>query len=390
MVRCMFRYKSMIRDPIYGFIDLTETERQLLETVPMQRLRLMKQCPSAEFVYPGATHSRFAHSLGVMHIATKFASNLDLKDEKIQLVRLAGLLHDVGHGPFGHAFEDAIGWNYLEKAEEIFRKSDIKFVLDDYDIDPKVLADLINGRTRERYLGELLNGPVDADKLDYLLRDSYFTGISYGSVDVDRILTNVKVFEGRLTTTPRALESVESFFFARYQMYNAVYYHRTVRAVEVMLRKSFKYASEIFQPITRDVGEFLKLNDASAIAKILEAKEPLTREMMYAKELAEKVVTRRLYKVALEQRIPRTLPPSLVRDFEEQLLERTQMSSHELAVDYVDYEHLLDLPFTLEEHFSEIVENFLSALHIFRVYCRSDKRDKVREIADRMSRKYIK
>jgi len=378
----------MIRDPIYGFIDLTETERQLLETVPMQRLRLMKQCPSAEFVYPGATHSRFAHSLGVMHIATEFASNMELRDEETQSLRLAGLLHDVGHCPFGHVFEDAIGWNYREKAEEILCKSDVKFVLDDYGIDPKILADLISGRTEERYLGEILNSPVDADKLDYLLRDSYFTGISYGLVDVDHILRNVKAFDGRLTMTQRALKSVENFFFARYQMHNAVYYHRTVRAVEVMLRKSFKYASEIFQPITRDLREFLKLNDVSAIAKILEAKEPLTRETMYARELAEKVFTRKLYKVALERRIPKALPPSLVREFEEQLLERTKLSPHELAVDYVDYEHLIEFPFTLEKHFSKLVENLVRPLHIFRVYCQSDKRDKVSEIAERMSRKY--
>lgn len=247
-------YWSEIRDPVHGYISITELEKEIIDTTYIQRLHNIKQLGGAYLTYPGAVHTRFIHSIGAMHLAGILSRALKKqeiidKDDEAKL-RLAALLHDIGHGPFSHLYEE-VAVKYLGKTHEdlatwIIINSEIKDIISKYGFDYKEISRLCVGRdsTSKQFLNEAIAGPVDVDKLDFLVRDSYFTGVEYGYVDVQRLLNSTTIIDDHLAVDIASISALEAYIIARYEMFKAVYYHRTVRSANLMLIKIMDYAKD--------------------------------------------------------------------------------------------------------------------------------------------------
>lgn len=268
-------YTKYIRDPVFGYIEVTEVEKNIIDTPPVQRLRGIKQLSVTDIAYPGGTHSRFLHALGTMRLAGKIAESLgreiEVSDEEWQLIRLSGLLHDVGHGPFSHSSERVLsthlGLSHEDIGEKVIKESSLADEIDAQGYDPRELADLIFGESKEeRYVKQIIASQFDADKMDFLLRDSYFTGVEYGQIDIQRLIQAMEVIEGDIAINKKALSALETFMIARYEMFLNVYYHHSVRAAEIMLRTAMERAREFLGLTTfDDIEEFLQLDDAHVI-----------------------------------------------------------------------------------------------------------------------------
>ena len=185
-----------VRDSIHDYIDLDELESTLVDTEPYQRLRWIKQLGSANLVYPGANHTRLEHSIGVSHLAKQMASQSDVPKDEIPLVSIAGLLHDLGHSPYSHlADELPFGKDHVEVTQDIINSSQISDILQDKGIDNKEVCNLIKG---DHKYGSLISGDIDADRLDYLMRDSHYTGVKTG-VDTGRLVTKMSMADNELS-----------------------------------------------------------------------------------------------------------------------------------------------------------------------------------------------
>ncbi|MDE2839804.1 MAG: HD domain-containing protein [Chloroflexota bacterium] len=310
-----------IRDPIHGFIELDEWERDIVNHPVFQRLRRIRQLGLTDMVYPGATHSRFEHSLGVMHVATKMFDaivgrrrgflvdtyNYDeegaglAKDRRI--VRLAALLHDVGHAPFSHSGEDLmpeVGKGRRYKHENYSAKLVADLMTDviekhplnqNYDITAQDVADFIEGKPADSLEGKssagrrlfwrnLVSGQLDADRADYLLRDSHHIGVAYGHYDLERLLTTLTAVEDPETGSPTlaieegGLHAAEGLIIARYMMFTQVYFHHTRRIydhhlVEAM-RSLLAQSKGMFpSPIDKEgLEEYLKWDDWRVVGRL--------------------------------------------------------------------------------------------------------------------------
>ena len=242
-----------IFDPIHRFIELDAGEVALLEAPAVQRLRRLRQLGLAYLAFPSAEHSRFTHALGALAIGTRaleaihayspgaFASERDYAEQR-RLLRASLLLHDVGHGPFSHACEAVLGIRHEQRTERILARAEIAQQLAAIDVDAAEVLALITGTsTRYPVLRELVSGPnLDADRMDYLLRDAYFTGVVNGRYDVEQLIASLRVFDhdGRqeLGVDGRGVVALESFVLARYWMFATIYFHHTTRAFERVLR----------------------------------------------------------------------------------------------------------------------------------------------------------
>lgn len=244
-----------IFDPIHHFIELDADEIALLSTASMQRLRRLRQLGLAYLAYPSAEHSRFSHALGALamgdrilealrrHSPEYFESESDFSRQR-RLLRASLLLHDVGHGPFSHACEAVLGVAHEARTPKILAQPDVANALDRLEIAPAEVLDLVVGGPGPRYpvLRELVSGPnLDADRMDYLLRDGYFTGVASGRYDVDQLVSSLRVFEingsPRLGIDGRGGVALESFVLARYMMFATVYFHHTTRMFERVLQE---------------------------------------------------------------------------------------------------------------------------------------------------------
>lgn len=187
---------KFVRDPIYGFIGLTNSEIKLLNSPFLQRLRRIKQLGNTHLVYPTACHSRFEHSLGVLHIANRMAQKLGLGEEQIKIIRYMAILHDIGHGPLSHNFEDILKKINGEKVshEDITKKiiANDEFIGQVLGDNKEKVLDLFD-EENETVSKEIISSNIDADKLDYLRRDSYHIGVTYGVFDLERILHTINL-----------------------------------------------------------------------------------------------------------------------------------------------------------------------------------------------------
>jgi HD superfamily phosphohydrolase len=242
-----------IFDPIHRFIELDAGEVALLEAPAVQRLRRLRQLGLAYLAFPSAEHSRFTHALGALAIGTRalealrtyspgaFDSERDYAEQR-RLLRASLLLHDVGHGPFSHACESVLGIRHEQRTESILAREEIAHQLAAIDVDAREVLALITGTsTRYPVLRELVSGPnLDADRMDYLLRDAYFTGVVNGRYDVEQLIASLRVFDhdgrGELGVDGRGVVALESFVLARYWMFATIYFHHTTRAFERVLR----------------------------------------------------------------------------------------------------------------------------------------------------------
>ena len=271
-------YWGFIKDPIYGYIRLSDVEKTIIDTLAVQRLRRIRQLAGAEYVYPAANHTRFEHVLGAMYLAGVVAENLpvNLSKEERQKVRLAALLHDVGHAPFSHLFEPLLV-KYLNRNHEavstwIIADSALTDVISSLGFDPKELSELAVGklsRTDKPFLNQIISSSFDVDKMDFIVRDSYHTGAGYGSVDVFRLIYTMDVVHGNLAADITALPTLESLILARLESFRAIYFHRACRAVQMMLLKALENAKEDLEILkVKTADEYLEWDDYGIWSKL--------------------------------------------------------------------------------------------------------------------------
>lgn len=338
---------GLIADPIYHYILMTdrvegeETERDVIDTPWVQRLRRIFQLQSARWVYPSAEHTRFQHSLGTMHVAGAFSeklySSLSQVDKEIpsfpyveELLRLAGLLHDVGHGPFCHFFDEQylsrFGTNHEEIGQHIIRgkvspilkrirRSPHGLFEKKEILDSEQVAFLIKRpqkraeRRHPRWLNllqQLFRGIFTFDNIDYVLRDAYMAGVSVGPVDWRRLLYYTSYGREGLILDKRGLDALAMFLNARLYLYSNVYYHRTTRSIDLQLQEIFKETMEILCPFhpLEEIDRYLLLTDWFLMEKVLEWEKSLSsRERRLGKKWAE-VLSRKLkWSSAFEEKL---------------------------------------------------------------------------------------
>lgn len=307
----MIIFEKFIRDPIYGFIGLTHDELRLLDTPVVQRLRRIKQLGNTHLVYPSACHTRLEHSLGVMNVATRMANHLELKEKDIINIRYAALLHDVGHGPMSHVFESALANCGLDISHEDVTR---KIISEDKCIDQilgvkKLEVVSLLDEDNDTVNSKIVSGNVDADKLDYLRRDSHHIGVAYGNFDLERILHTIskKVEKDRsdLTVLEKGKEAIENYRLARYLMYTQVYFHHArviadkmyERAITIAVRDDILSKSQLNIEDDRFLNYYFSLDDYRLFQKIL------SNEKSNAHALITDLDNRRLMKAGYDVNI---------------------------------------------------------------------------------------
>jgi HD superfamily phosphohydrolase len=291
-----------IFDPIHHFIELDDAEVELLNSAPVQRLRRLRQLGLAYLAFPAAEHTRFGHALGALAAGDRVLESLRRHDNEYfvdeadfaaqrRLLRASLLLHDIGHGPFSHACEAVLGVQHEARTRAILALPEIASALERIGIESAEVLELVTGDGAARYpvLRELVSGPnLDADRMDYLLRDSYFTGVVSGRYDADQLIGSLRTFEtgkGRvLGVDGRGVVALETFVLARYTMFSTVYFHHTTRQFERILQTALR---EVWSdPHALDpIEEFLEWDDfrvfealrfsTSSSAKAVRERKPL-------------------------------------------------------------------------------------------------------------------
>ena len=258
---------KLLRDPVHDIISVDPDEAggrlilSLIDTPEFQRLRRIRQLALSFLIYHGAEHSRFSHSMGVYWLAGKMlrqvGQSVSISDEQSVITRCASLLHDLGHGPFSHAIEGVTGERHELRTIGLLTHPDSRVaqVLAEYDpAMPQAVADVISGGdSLPAYLSEIVSSQLDADRLDYILRDGHATGVQIGRFDLARILALLQVHDGHLAIHKGATEAVEGYLLARFHMYKQVYLHRASRAAERMLKSALLRAGRLHQE-GHDVG----------------------------------------------------------------------------------------------------------------------------------------
>ncbi len=233
------------RDPIHGYIKIPQPELDIVNHPLFQRLRNIKQLGLTYYVFHGAEHTRFGHSLGTMDITNSILRVLGIDDNEIKnKISLAALLHDIGHSPLSHALEPCINGGHEEYTKNILRNTSIKDVLMDYGYSLRDIEEIIGyilGHHIKFPLGaQIIHSELDADRLDYLLRDSIFCGVKYGIYDLERLLISLKLHNNHLLVSQKGIYAAEGFILARYHMYVQVYTHKTKCGFEIIAREIFK------------------------------------------------------------------------------------------------------------------------------------------------------
>ncbi|MEL6358072.1 MAG: HD domain-containing protein, partial [Bacteroidota bacterium] len=239
---------KILNDPVYGFVRIPYgTIFELVEHPFFQRLRRIKQVSLTHYVYPGALHTRFHHALGALHLMQQAISSLRAKDVDItpaeaEGVQIAILLHDIGHGPFSHTLENTL----IEVHHEELSLQFMEALNEQFGGKLDLAIKIFKGEHEKPFLSQLVSGQLDMDRMDYLNRDSYFTGVSEGVIGYDRIIKMLNVVNGQLVVEEKGIYSVERFLTSRRIMYWQVYLHKTVLAAEQMLIQVLRRAKELF------------------------------------------------------------------------------------------------------------------------------------------------
>ncbi|PPE06024.1 HD superfamily phosphohydrolase [Williamsoniiplasma lucivorax] len=245
-------YEKVIRDNVHGDIYFNHPIFiEILDTPEMQRLRRILQLGGTSLAYPGATHTRFSHSIGVYHILTLFLESNDLshlssQDKKIVL--LAGLMHDIGHGPFSHSFEKVCLQNHEKYSTEIIKnpQGNIFKILKKHKINPEEVVSIIEGTHPNKILNLLVSSQLDADRLDYLQRDAQNCGVGYATLDIRWIVRHVRIVDHKIVFPKKSIHAIESYLLGRYHMYKQVYDHKCSISFDALLEVWFKRLKDLY------------------------------------------------------------------------------------------------------------------------------------------------
>ncbi|HYJ38292.1 MAG TPA: HD domain-containing protein [Chitinophagaceae bacterium] len=270
----MSSIRKIINDPVYGFITITDPlVFDVINHPFVQRLRRIHQMAFAELVYPGAVHSRLHHALGAYHLMSNALFELrnkgiEISSEEEQGAKIAILLHDVGHGPYSHALENILIENVSHESLSI---SIIQYLNRVFENRLSMALDIFTDKYHKPFLCQLISGQLDVDRMDYLSRDSFFTGVSEGVIGYDRILKMLTVKDGQLMVESKAIYSIEKFLVSRRLMYWQVYLHKTVLSAEKMLVSIVRRAKELLgfgrrlTSTSPDLDVFLTRSDSAAL-----------------------------------------------------------------------------------------------------------------------------
>ncbi|MGM0125080.1 HD protein [Enterococcus sp. AZ194] len=286
--------EKVFRDPVHNYIHVQhQVILDLINSKEVQRLRRIKQLGTSSFTFHGAEHSRFSHSLGVYEITRRicdiFERNYSIErigiggwnDDERLVALCAALLHDVGHGPYSHTFEHIFHTNHEAITVEIItsKETEVYQILNQVEADfPEKVASVITKTYPNPQVVQMISSQIDADRMDYLLRDAYYTGTEYGTFDLTRILRVIRPYEGGIAFAMNGMHAVEDYIVSRYQMYVQVYFHPVSRGMEVVLEHLLNRAHELYQedseifemraqlllPFLKDsftLDEYLKLDD---------------------------------------------------------------------------------------------------------------------------------
>lgn len=345
--------RKIINDPIYGFVTIpSDLIYDLINHPYFQRLRRIKQLGLTNLVYPGALHTRFHHAVGAMHLMQEAVYTLRQKDVTVtdaeeQAVLIAILLHDIGHGPFSHALEhsivkgvshEAISTLFMDKLNEEFGGQ------------LTLALEIFNDRYPKKFLHQLVSSQLDMDRLDYLKRDSFFTGVSEGVISSDRIIKMLNVVDNELVVEHKAIYSIEKFLIARRLMYWQVYLHKTVLSAETLLVNILKRAKELsaegtdlfatpnlslflknnftqedFKKDDKLLAKFAKLDDSDLDASIKVWSE---HEDKILSKLCQNLLDRKLFKIEIRNE---PFSDSYINDFTERVCELYNINKREAS-----------------------------------------------------------
>ena len=276
---------------------MSDEELAIIDDPVFQRTRNIKQLSLGNYVYHGAEHSRFGHMLGAMHIAGKVMESLEKNIEKSheinleardkKTIRMAALLHDVGHTPFSHSLEKILGESH-EKYSKNLIENHFADIIEKAGVDPKEVSELIDGYSKKNYLSKIINGQLDVDRMDYLLRDSHYAGVSYGKFDLGRIIDQSAIVDNQFVILEGGYEAIEQFIFARDQMYKQVYFHKTKMVFELMLEKcgellkdqnKFDYVRLEDLKSSDTIKEFIEQDDRWFLNQVFDSDLPRVRQI---------------------------------------------------------------------------------------------------------------
>jgi hypothetical protein len=343
----------VIRDPLHNNIRLDPLARELIETPAFQRLRYVRQLGLAFLVYPGATHTRFEHALGTYHLAKKCLALLDeesgmrgVSEDEPAIVAAAALLHDIGHYPFSHALEEIGALHHEEVARSLITRGEIGEILTrtlGAGAPARIVA-LVRGESRSP-LQRLISGSLDLDKLDYLRRDALMCGVSYGEIDVDRLLNSLVLVNdpesngSTVAIAEKGLSALESLLFAKYQMYRNVYWHHAIRSATAMYKR---LVAEALDAGALPADRLASFTDEGLLHVLEQAQLPMLDALR----------SRRLYKRAFEcpaVELPEEIAewiaddPALTRQVEDALAIELGMQPGDLLLDYPAKTQMLGL-----------------------------------------------
>ncbi|MBQ9026256.1 MAG: HD domain-containing protein [Methanobrevibacter sp.] len=327
----MSEKRKFIRDSVYGDIELSNFEVNVMDMPQFQRIRRIKQLGLISLIYPGANHTRFEHCIGTMNLASKLATKLDLSQEEIDLVRISGLLHDIGHGPFSHVSEGVLSFPHEELTKYVIEKTSMHDLLDER-FDTDKIIDIVNGKG---YLGPIISGELDVDRMDYLLRDSHNTGVAYGVIDYERIISNLKLDDG-LVLDIKGVQAAEGALVSRYFMYPSVYQHHTTRIVNSMFRRALK--REIDSGKIKETDMY-KYDDSDIISLFRKSDDEIVRDMI--SRLDNRIIPKRVKTIRLDNfKNPEKLykiSQETLRKAEEEIAEDFNMDKNYVFINIAEY-----------------------------------------------------
>ena len=410
-------YWGEIKDPVHGYVYITEAEKNVIDSYPMQRLRHLRQLAGSEYVYPGANHTRFEHCLGVMYLAGEVLENPNISrvvsDEEVDMCRISALLHDVGHGPFSHVFEQLL-IKELDKTHEditswIVEKSEVGDKLSKMGYNPKEVAKLAVGKLHKKnrtFLDQIISSAVDVDKQDFIVRDTYHTGAEYGFIDVFRLIHALDVLGENLAVELGALSALEAFMIARIESFKSIYFHRVGRAAQIMLATAMEKANtELGLTAFKTAEEYLALDDYTVWSALKKCKA--------SKDIIADLERRHMLKCAYERTFYEkdTMISNIFgretyrRQMQVEIAKEAGVSSESIIIDVptvpsVPYHHTvlmesMEIPVfsrsqsgikTLQRlsEISKIFETLQGFMNILRVYTNEADREKIQKATEKI------